>query len=339
MRLDNQLESRVTSLLRKIGEEADNLTISSEKGGGNNQSFKLKSNGKKYFLKKYFFDEADKRNRLQTEVAFLEYAKDVAHNFVPKVFGFDLEKKIGIYEYIDGQSILTNQVGECDINAPINFFAQLNRQRNFSGANASEACFSLSDHLNLIEARVHSLAVLSKTQFSNSRIDVFLQKLLCTWEEVRSNIFLRAEKNQVNLDKAIESNERCISPSDFGFHNAIRASGERIIFIDFEYAGWDDPAKMACDFFNQIAVPAPKEDFDFFLTESAKLFDGKEEIIWRAKLLFPAYQIKWCCIALNILLPVNLQRRIFANGKTNLEQLKFVQLEKAEKILINLRKF
>ena len=38
--------------------------------------------------------------------------------------------------------------------------------------------------------------------------------------------------------------DRCVSPSDFGFHNAIvRGSGE-ICFIDFEYAGWDDSAQV-----------------------------------------------------------------------------------------------
>lgn len=94
--------------------------------------------------------------------------------------------------------------------------------------------------------------------------------------------------------------------------------------------------KWFCDFFNQIAVPASKKDFDFFLTEISSLFDNKDELVWRSKLLFPAYQIKWCCIVLNILLPVNLQRRIFANDNINLEHLKFMQLEKAEKILINL---
>ena len=37
---------------------------------------------------------------------------------------------------------------------------------------------------------------------------------------------------------------RCVSPSDFGFHNALVGPDGRAVFLDFEYAGWDDPAKL-----------------------------------------------------------------------------------------------
>ena len=40
----------------------------------------------------------------------------------------------------------------------------------------------------------------------------------------------------------------CISPSDFGFHNVLRRPGGHLVFLDFEHAGWDDPAKLFGDF-------------------------------------------------------------------------------------------
>ena len=52
--------------------------------------------------------------------------------------------------------------------------------------------------------------------------------------------------------------DRVVSPSDFGFHNALRTEDGRLAFLDFEYAGWDDPAKLVCDFELQPAVPAPR---------------------------------------------------------------------------------
>lgn len=249
MSFDNKFTTSLSSLLKVIGDNSVNLTIIPERRGGNNQSFKVVTNKKKYFLKKYFFDDQDKRNRLLTEVSFLEYANQVANNYVPKVFGFDIEEKIGLYEYIDGQSIDKDQAGECDISEPINFFKQLNRQRKFAGQNASEACFSLSDHLHLIGARVSTLTLLSKTQYSNIHIDIFLKKLLQSWNEVCAQICQSAEKNKISLDKPLGLNERCVSPSDFGFHNSIKLLDGNIIFIDFEYAGWDDPAKMVLRFF------------------------------------------------------------------------------------------
>ena len=57
-------------------------------------------------------------------------------------------------------------------------------------------------------------------------------------------------------ERPLDQQDRCLSPSDFGFHNAL-AQGETVRFIDFEYAGWDDPAKTVCDFFHHPGVPVP----------------------------------------------------------------------------------
>ncbi len=40
-----------------------------------------------------------------------------------------------------------------------------------------------------------------------------------------------------------------VSPSDFGFHNALLDDGGAISFLDFEYSGRDDPAKLDLRFF------------------------------------------------------------------------------------------
>ena len=45
-------------------------------------------------------------------------------------------------------------------------------------------------------------------------------------------------------------NPLCISASDFGLHNAIMTE-RGIVFFDFEFAGWDDPAKAIVDFLLQ----------------------------------------------------------------------------------------
>ena len=41
-----------------------------------------------------------------------------------------------------------------------------------------------------------------------------------------------------------------IISSDFGFHNVINKNN-KLFFIDFEYAGLDDPIKLICDFYCQ----------------------------------------------------------------------------------------
>ena len=72
----------------------------------------------------------------------------------------------------------------------------------------------------------------------------------------------------LSLDEPLPAAERCVSPSDFGFHNALRTPDGRLAFIDFEYAGWDDPAKTVSDFFCQPECPVPTEHYAAFARPS-----------------------------------------------------------------------
>ena len=55
-----------------------------------------------------------------------------------------------------------------------------------------------------------------------------------------------SKSNKKILEEKLESHQKCISPSDIGFHNILNSKG-RLIFIDFEYAGIDDPCKLIAD--------------------------------------------------------------------------------------------
>ena len=131
----------------------------------------------------------------------------------------------------------------------------------------------------------------------------------------------------------LDPDQYCISPSDFGFHNALRMPNGKIKFLDFEYAGWDDPAKMADDFFSQIAVPVPEQFFDRFVSEITLIFPNSDKLIARTGLLRPLYRIKWFCIVLNVFLPDHLERCQFAQDNMDVDMLKSIQLIKAQKIL------
>jgi hypothetical protein len=128
--------------------------------------------------------------------------------------------------------------------------------------------------------------------------------------------------------RRLPEDERILSPSDFGFHNALEDGGT-IRFFDFEYAGWDDPAKMVCDFFCQPRVPVPIAYWRDF-TEGAGL---RADAIRRAELLLPAYRLKWCCILLNDFLPEGRARREFAGGAAPDEARLASQLAKSRRAL------
>jgi hypothetical protein len=69
-----------------------------------------------------------------------------------------------------------------------------------------------------------------------------------------------------------------------------------------------------------------------------KPFSDPQALMLRARLLRVVYKIKWCCIALNIFLPVNLMRRKHSNPNLNEHELKQIQISKAEAILAEIRK-
>lgn len=85
-------------------------------------------------------------------------------------------------------------------------------------------------------------------------------------------------------------------------------------FFDFEYAGWDDPAKLVCDFFCQLAVPVPFTYWREFLGVLQKARGWNSLVEKRAKILLSVYRIKWCCIALNDFLAPEAARRNFSAG-------------------------
>ena len=82
-------------------------------------------------------------------------------------------------------------------------------------------------------------------------------------------------------------------PSDFGFHNAIYTD-EGVKFIDFEFAGWDDPMKATIDFFLQPQLPVPERPY--YCLDPYTRF---EEL--RYKKMREVLQLKWVCIILSIL--------------------------------------
>ena len=107
--------------------------------------------------------------------------------------------------------------------------------------------------------------------------------------------------------------------------------------LDFEYFGWDDPAKTLCDFWlhpseaMQFSHALKKRFQEKFLETITPLHPTLKE---RFLLLFPLYGIKWCLILLNEFIQSNLKRRQFARdnyyNKTETEK---IQLHKANALL------
>ena len=93
-----------------------------------------------------------------------------------------------------------------------------------------------------------------------------------------------------------------MSASDFGFHNAINSEDGRLYFVDFEYFGWDDPAKMISDFFLQPALRLPVGLREGFFNRIRGNYKNDPGLEMRLSMIYPILGVKWCLIMLNVFL-------------------------------------
>lgn len=330
-----ELASPIADLLARAGIETTIEAISPCARGGNNRIYRVDTAAGVFAAKQYFRHDSDTRDRLASEYAFLDYANHAAPGMTPRPFACNSESGLALYEFVQGRPLRPDEIGTTQVEAAIQLFRALNAPVARADAQlpiASEACFSLADHVELIHGRIDCLLETKPRADIDAEALVFFRQLDAFWRRCAEHI--RDDAAQANLDfeAALPAEQRCISPSDFGFHNALATTSSALRFLDFEYAGWDDPAKTAGDFFAQLALPVPAEFYRHFVSEITRDFPGAAQLSFRADLLRPAYQIKWCCIALNVFLPVNLARRRFANPSLDETALKRAQLAKGKQL-------
>lgn len=303
-------------------------------GGRNNQVLRIDTAaGAPLVLKRYFSDPRDTRNRLTAEWDFLVRAWSDGVRAIPQPLAKDESAQAALYSFVPGRKLGTAELTEAHIDAAADFILAINAQRHANLAPASDACFSISDHLDLVARRLLRLAALDpQAPCAADAEDFVFATLRPMWETVRERA--AREAHALGLDPHLELTEsECwLSPSDFGFHNALAEEGGRLVFLDFEYAGRDDPAKLVLDFLCQPQVPVPSHYRDRFLARLG-LDDHARA---RCNMLLDTCRIKWACILLNDFLPVGEARRAFA--ETNDRQTRCAaQLEKAKAMLSEIR--
>lgn len=318
----------------------DSFKLNSHGLGGNNRGFRLECSKGKFFIKAYFQDAKNQLNRGAREAKFSSFLTSKGITNIPKFVGYDDSASIGIFEYLDGTYISKGEVLAEHIDEAIFFIKSINLYRNDNDAkdipNAAESCFSINDHLLLIDRRVNRLLNIDPIDTKTDEALLFVTKLLIPkWNKLKEEAIKNCQKLSIDTNKDINQEFKCLSPSDFGFHNACIVN-ENIKFFDFEYSGWDDPAKLVCDFFYQPKVPVLHYFLDVFIAGiSDALGVPKEPFYSTVKVLIPLYGIKWCSILLNDFLALDNSRRIFS-GQEDTTKRRTIQLEKARNLLSSL---
>ncbi|MBA4186955.1 MAG: aminoglycoside phosphotransferase family protein [Planctomycetaceae bacterium] len=327
------LDHATVNLLLAAAEFGPARALTPLTGGKNNRVYRAETENGEAVLKAYFRHPNDTRDRLGAEFAFSRFAWASGIHCIPEPLTSNPDAGLGLFEYVNGRPTTASDVSADLIEQAIEFVRDLNTARWRPLASrlrvASEACFSIAEHLGTVSRRVDRLAAVTDPETA-----AFVNReLIPIWEEVRSE----TSDTALSLDKPLEPTARCVSPSDFGFHNTLLEADGRVRFLDFEYAGWDDPAKLICDFFCQPAVPVPGCFFEPFANAIAACFPDPESVVHRARLLMPVYRVKWVCIRLNEFLPTSSQRRAFSLATNKLEARRATQLNAARAALHQLQ--
>jgi hypothetical protein len=303
-------------------------------GGRNSQVYRLTCGNKEIYAGKVYYPQAPgERNRLEAEFSGLQFLWNHGVRNIPRPVATDKTAGCAVYEYIEGSRIAPESVTTADIDAAAAFLADLKqltaKDASRSLPPAAEACFSVKDIIANMAGRLDRLISLPGNDANYRSLHDFLEKQLVPF-------FNRVVESRPGpaFDAELPYAQRTLSPSDFGFHNALRRPDDRICFLDFEYFGWDDPAKMVSDFLLHPGMELARSLKQRFFSRLMAVFANSGFLDNRMRIVYPLFGIKWCLILLNEFVPEFLARRGFAiNQDLNKGELQLIQLAKARRML------
>lgn len=304
-------------------------------GGGNNRIFRIETNTDVFALKIYPSSPDDKRERLNAEFNGLSFLHEQNLREVPRAIARDDAHDAALYEWVLGKPI--GVVGNNDVLSASRFIQHL---LDVSRADiaielpiASEACLSASELVKQIEDRFKKL----EQATSSDTLHAFLKHQFAhCFKEISERAINIYQTGSALYDADLDNLYCTLSPSDFGFHNAIRTENGEIVFIDFEYFGWDDPVKLVSDFILHPGHTLTDQQKMRFVTEAFNTYRNDPLFRVRFDALFPLYGLRWCMILLNAFLPERMARFLVAGRHQDSEVAQTEQLRKAEIMLENI---
>ena len=305
------------SLLQEVG-KCEPTDFKQVKRGGNNCVYKITIEEEAILGKVYHRDTHDSRDRFGQEVAFLKYLESIEIKASPALIAKDRTAGVVCLDWIEGADFDSQLVpSESYWMQCFSFLKNIQVGKNSIEAKSlpdgSEAAFSLRAHL----------------AFLQNRRDYWHAHNQIIPEEIRSFLMTELDEEYKNLakelishpdfNKELKPDEKIISPSDFGLHNAKLGKDGKLAFFDFEYAGWDDPAKTIADFFTQPAFPPPMNQLPSLLSTIADILSPQnmDKLLRRLPIVFQIIRLKWSFILLNDYHPVYSKRRTLAKKNLN----------------------
>ena len=292
------------------------------RGGGNNRVYRVRANGASYALKAYPRSPGDPRDRLHHEYDGLRFLGAHGVAGVPRALAADRARGVALYEWIDGVHVSAHDVR--DVTQALALLARLDALRSEPEAAELPAAAEAVLHPAELDAQVERRFARLDATRGEPELHALLAALRAAWRELQV-----ADEAPVT--------RRTLSPSDFGFHNALRRAGGELVFLDFEYFGWDDPVKLACDVLWHPGMSLSPAERSAFRAGVAPIYG--DDAGWERRLTrdLPRYGLRWALIVLNEFLPAAWERRVAAGRPDSWASAKQSQLAKARALLEEVR--
>jgi thiamine kinase-like enzyme len=304
---------------------------------GNNRIYKVKmKDGRNYAVKQYLRLKEDSRPRLQAEFGHLNALWKLGFQNIPQPIL--MEGNWAVYSLIEGVSVKSIELPEMD--GVFSFLSRLSdvsiKLKEFPILRGSDSRACLGDYIDQIERRYNRIVQGAKTSALEKEISEFLeQKLLPHKEFIFSKFYDSIESLGWDLRSPFEESQQMFSPSDLGFHNILASANDKggLFFLDFEYSGWDDPAKLLADFFHHVGQDVAWEHKWYLLEQFVAHRKQDPDFLRRWETVIDLIGLEWVLIVLNVIDPNEMERKRFANPNLDPVELVKNRLIKANQMI------
>lgn len=282
--------------------------------GVNSNIFVVEGLDRKFVLKKFRADSNDDRNRFKAEESALDFLEISGVQRVPKkLFSSEVDNMI-LMSFLPGKR--PTHFSSVIFKQSLDFLEKTHQafhdNANFQYRKAIEGFTSSQKLVEQIESRIINFI---ENPIVPRNVTEFLQGELIP--------YFKSNKKKIQakeLKKGIAFDQMTFSVVDFGLNNYLLHKNS-LYFLDFEFAGIDDPVKLVSDTLLHPANNLQSKEIELFKPKAIEIFaDSDKEFLERFNKYFVFFGIKWCLIILNKFM-VNLKMES-PEGKSQLERAK-----------------
>lgn len=295
--------------------------------GRNSRVYAVVTRGRRFALKVYPPPRGD-HDQMSAEVEGLRFMQEIGLECVPRVVETDVERRAAVLTWLDGSAPIVPSAA--DVDQALAFLAAVHAARAETRAGqlglAGEACLSGKELLRQVHQRLEQLLALHDEPQLHEHLNGYVLPVL---PELEARVVSWKGRFSTSQE-ALPFGHRTLSPSDFGFHNALRDASGHLAFIDFEHFGWDDPVKLVSDVLLHPGHELSAVHRRHLLVKlSAQYSQSDPDFSERLDAYLPMFAIRWVLILLNEFLPDRWAQRRAAGADESWGAVKSRQLRRA----------